>query len=87
MIGPLIKKAAISLGFVAVTFAGVQLAINAALNAARSAYGEFASVPAAIVSIAGFNAAVGIVLGGVVARLGMMQLKRLQQKVGDITTY
>jgi Protein of unknown function (DUF2523) len=76
--GPIARKVMVGLGVGTVTFLGLQTALNAAISAASSAYGSLAAVPAAFLAMSGFNTAIGIILGALVARLALVQLKRFQ---------
>lgn len=78
--GPLAKQALVALGFGVVVFVGVDAAVSTALATARSQWAGGGSVIAAYMAMAGVNTALGIIAGGVTARVSMMMLKRLVPK-------
>lgn len=75
--GPVAKKALTALGFGVVSMVGVDVAIQSALNSAKSAFGGMTGVVADIVAISGFFSAVSIIAGGLVAAGSLMVMKRL----------
>lgn len=77
--GPIAKKVLSALGIGMLTFVGVDTAVSAALNAAKS---NFAGIPADIMQLcamAGFFTAFGIIAGGITAGVTMMTISRLQK--------
>lgn len=77
VVGPLARKVLVALGFGTVTFVGLTAALNSAVSAAQSAFGGLAAIPAAFLAMSGINAAIGIIVGALVARIALLQLKRL----------
>lgn len=75
--GPVVKKALTALGFGVVSMVGVDVAIQSALNSAKTAFGGMTGVVADIVAISGFFSAVSIIAGGLVAAGSLMVMKRL----------
>jgi len=74
--GPLAKKVLTSLGIGLLTYAGVDTAVTAGINAAKS---NFAGIPADLISIIarfGFFTAFSIIAGGVVAGVSMMTFSK-----------
>ena len=79
--GPLARQALVSLGFGIVSYVGVSAAVTAALSSAQSAWGGGgAGDVAAFVGLAGVNTALGIIAGGITARVSMLVTKRLIPK-------
>lgn len=76
--GPIARKVLVGLGVGTVTFIGLTTALSAAISAAQSSYGAVAAVPAAFLAMSGCNTAIGIIVGAIVARIALMQLKRFQ---------
>lgn len=77
LVGPLARRVVVALGFGLVTYVGLDAALAAALDAARASSNGLAALPAALIAIAGFNTAFGIIAGALSARLAFVQLKRL----------
>lgn len=75
--GPLAKKALTSLGVGVISYAALSSAVSAVSSAVSSAYGGMTGDVAAIISLAGFGQALGIILGGFTARVTFIQLNRL----------
>lgn len=76
--GPVARQVLISLGFAVITYVGVDTAVNALLNSARTAWNNAVFGDAAqIIAMAGVNTAVSIIAGAIVARVTMLALKKL----------
>ena len=77
---PIARKAAISLGFSVVTYAGVQAAVTAALSASKSSFGGIAGEVGQLVAMAGFFEALSIIAGGITASVTLVALKKFELK-------
>lgn len=78
--GPVVKRALQALGFGLVSYAAMKVALDAALNAAKSAWAGLAGFPEALslIQMAGVNTAASIIAGALVARLALQSLKKLE---------
>jgi len=78
MVGPLAKQLFVSLGLAVVTFAGVAAAVDSMIDQAKATWsGGLVGDVAQLVAMAGVNVALGIICGGIVARVTMLSLKRI----------
>jgi hypothetical protein len=75
---PLAKKVLAALGMGVVSYAAITAALAAVTSAVTSAYGAITGDLAAILSLAGFGQALGIILGAMASRLTFAQLNKLQ---------
>ena len=79
MVGPIARRVLIALGVGVVTYAGVDLAVGSLLSQAKAAWGSgLTGSVAQLVAMAGINTALGIICGGIVGRVTMLTLKRMQ---------
>lgn len=76
--GPVVRKALTSLGIGIVSYAALSGVLNSALNAAKGSLAGFGGDAASIVQLSGAFEALSIIAGAMIARLAMMQLKRLE---------
>lgn len=76
-IGNLVKKAMVAIGLGTITYAGLQEAFNAAQDQIISNYGGMSGSTLAIVDLAGGGQAIGILLGAISARIGMIALSKI----------
>lgn len=76
--GPIAKRVLASLGMGVVSYAAINGALSAVQTAVVGSYGAITGEVAAVLSLAGFGQAIGIVLGAMVARLSYSQLNKLQ---------
>lgn len=76
--GPVAKKALTGLGIGVVSYAAMTTALNAALDAAKTAWSGFGGDSLALVQISGMPTALSIITGALVARVALMQLKKLE---------
>lgn len=77
--GPIAKRVMVSLGLSVVTFAGVSVAVTGLLSAAKAAWaGGMVGTVAQLVAMAGVNTALSIIAGGIIGRITMIALKRIQ---------
>lgn len=75
---PLAKKVLAALGMGIVSYAAITAALAGVTSAITSAYGAITGDIAAILSLAGFGQAMGIILGAMAARITYAQLNQLQ---------
>ena len=75
---PLAKKVLTALGMGVVSYAAITAALAGVTSAITSAYGAITGDIAAILSLAGFGQAMGIILGAMAARITYAQLNQLQ---------
>ena len=71
LVGPLVVRGIIALGFTAVTLTGVTVAANTLVSTAQS---NWSTMPVAVLqfaSLAGIPEALGVILGAYVARMLM----------------
>jgi len=71
-VGPLAKKILLALGIGTLTYTGLQAAFNAAQTQIINNYGLMAGGTLSIVDLAGVGQAIGILLGAMTARVGMI---------------
>lgn len=76
-IGALVKKALVAIGFGTITYAGLQAAFDAAQAQVISHYGQMAGASMALADLAGVGQTIGILLGAMAARVGMIALSKL----------
>lgn len=77
--GPIARRVMVSLGLSVVTFTGVSVAVDSLLAQARSAWaGAFLGDAAQLVAMAGVNTGLSIIAGGIIGRVTMMAIKRIQ---------
>jgi Protein of unknown function (DUF2523) len=77
---PLALKAVVGLGFGTVTYVGLTAAVTAVIAAIQSSLGGLTGDVSAILAIAGFFEALGIIAGGMTASVALASLKKLQLK-------
>lgn len=76
-VGNLVKKALLALGLGTVTYTGLQAAFTAAQAQIVSNYGAMPAVSMQLADLAGVGQAIGIILGALTARLGMVALSHI----------
>lgn len=76
--GPVVKKALTSLGVGVASYAALTIALNTAIDAAKSAFGGLTGDVLALVQMSGMPGALSIITGAMVARVSLMQLKKLE---------
>ena len=79
--GPLLKKALVAIGLGTVTYAGLQAAFNAAQAQIIANYGLMPAAALQIADLAGVGATIGIILGALAARVGMVALSHIGRVV------
>lgn len=77
ILGPLAKRVLIALGIGTVTYVGLDAAFDAAKNYIIGYYGQMSGDVLQVVSLAGFGAAIGIILGAIAARIALISLSKL----------
>lgn len=80
IVGPLAWRILAAIGVGVVVFQGVDSAVTGGLDYARNAWGQFGGPAADLVALSGINTALGIMAGGVIARVSLMVLKRFMLK-------
>lgn len=78
--GPVVKKALTQLGVGVVAYQGVEMAANALVAQARASWSGMPADVLQLMAISGVNTALGIVVGGIMARISLTVLKRFQLK-------
>lgn len=79
--GPLAKQVMVSLGIGVLVYTGVDSAVTSALGYAKTAWaGSLHAEVSAFMALGGVNTALGIVAGGITARISMMTFKKLVPK-------
>lgn len=76
IVGPAARKVLVALGIGTLTYVGMDAALNAALGAAKAAWGGMPADVASLVAIAGVNTAASILAGALTARLALEVAKR-----------
>lgn len=76
-IGALARKAMIAIGLGTITYAGLQAAFNAAQSQVISHYGQGPAAAMQLADLAGVGQTIGILLGAMAARVGMVALSRI----------
>lgn len=74
---PLVSRVLVSLGIGVVSYAGASVALNAALDASRGAFGAIGGPVMQIMAMAGGFQAVSIIAGALVAGLAFTAIKKL----------
>lgn len=78
LVSPIARRVLTSLGLGVITYTGVDLAVGGVLSQAKAAWaGGLAGNAAQLVAMAGVNTALGIIAGGIVARVTMIAFKRM----------
>lgn len=75
--GPIAKRVLASLGMGFISFAALTTAVNAVVDAARASYGSMSGSMLQISDLLGIGTAIGIILGGIVARASFAAASRL----------
>lgn len=74
--GPMAKKVLSSLGIGVITYVGLETAVTAGLNSAKSAFGGMTADAIQIAAMYGFFTALSIIAGGIVGGMTMVMLQR-----------
>lgn len=81
-VGPLAKRVLQALGIGIISFAGLSAALNGVIDAVKSNWGGVTGQLLDLMQLAGFNTAIGIILGAMVAKLSFT----LTERLGRITS-
>lgn len=76
--GPIVAKVLTSLGLGIVSYAALSTALNAALSAAKAAWSGLGGDALSLIQLSGASDALSIVAGALIARLGLLTLKRIE---------
>lgn len=76
-VGPLAKKVLQALGIGVISYAGITVALNAAINQVKASYGSIPGQLADLINYTGLGTAIGIILGAILARVSFMITERL----------
>lgn len=74
---PLAKKVLLALGLGTITYAGLQAAFDAAQSQVISHYGQMPAAAMQLADLAGVGQTIGILLGAMAARVGMIALSKI----------
>lgn len=74
---PLVRKALLALGLGTITYAGLQAAFDAAQAEVISHYGQMPANALELANLAGVAQTIGIILGAISARVGMIALSKI----------
>jgi hypothetical protein len=77
MVGPLVRRALVSLGVGVLSYAAVSVALNAALASAKAAWAGLTGDTLALIQMAGVSTAASILAGALVARVALQFTKKL----------
>lgn len=73
----LAKKVLTALGLGTITYAGLQTAFNAAQTQIIASYGQISGNALQLADLAGVGQSIGIILGAMAARVGMIALSKI----------
>ena len=74
---PIAKRVLVGLGFGVVTFAGLTAVLTTAVQSIQGQYGAISADVLGVLYLAGIPDCLAIILGGVAARLALLQAKKL----------
>ncbi|WP_429200424.1 DUF2523 domain-containing protein [Aeromonas veronii] len=77
---PIVIRVLLQLGIGIVSYIGVEAAVNGLISLAQSNWSGLPSIVLQFMAISGVNSALGIIAGGVTARLSTMVFKRFTLK-------
>lgn len=77
---PIAVRVLAQLGVGIVSYIGVEAAVGQLINLARTTWSGLPAIVLQFMAIGGFNTALGIVAGGVMARLSLLVFKRFYLK-------
>lgn len=75
--GPLARRVLQALGIGIISYAGLSVALNGAINELKAAWGGLGGPTLQIIQLAGFQHAIGIICGAMVAKLSFTITERL----------
>ncbi|OGS94419.1 MAG: hypothetical protein A3H31_01620 [Gallionellales bacterium RIFCSPLOWO2_02_FULL_57_47] len=76
-IGPIVTRVLLALGLGTVTYVGLQAAFDSARNLVISNYGQMHGAAMQLADLAGVGQTIGILLGAMAARIGMVALSKI----------
>lgn len=76
-VGPLAKRVLQALGIGIISYAGLSVALTAVIDSVKSSWSGMSGPVLDLLQLAGFNTAIGIVLGAMVAKLSFTMTERL----------
>lgn len=79
--GPLARRVLQAVGVGVISYAGLAVAVNAVVAELKAAYGQLVGPVADLLNLAGLGAALGIVLGAMIAKLSFTVTARLGRVV------
>lgn len=74
--GPIVKHVLASLGIGLISYAALTVLVDAIIGHVQSNYSSIPSAVAQLLDLGGFGTALGIVLGGIVARASFAAISR-----------
>lgn len=74
---PIVKKVMTSLGLGVISFAGVSVALNAAITMAQNSYSALPQYVGALAGLGGVGEGLGIIAGAMIFRVGMNSLSKI----------
>lgn len=77
LVGPLARRVMIALGLGVISYAGLTLIGDQIKDAVIANYGAIAPVPLQLLNMLGAGEALGIVLGGIIARAAFSAVSRI----------
>lgn len=75
--GPLAKRVLQAIGVGVISYAGLAVAVNAVVGELKASYGQIVGPVADLLNLAGLGAALGIILGAMLAKLSFTVTERL----------
>lgn len=81
-VGPLAKRVLVALGIGVVSYAGVQTLLDQVRDAVTGAWGQLGGSTLQLLTLGGFPESVGIILGALAARVGLMALEQFGRVTG-----
>jgi hypothetical protein len=77
MVTPLLRRALLALGLGVVSYAGLALVGSQVKDAVTARYGQITGSVLDLLNLIGFNEAIGIILGGMLARLAFAAISKI----------
>lgn len=76
--GPAIRKVMLSLGLGVASYAAVAVALDGVISNAKAAWGGIGGDALSLIQISGVNTALSVICGALIARVGLMALKKIE---------
>lgn len=76
MVGPLVARILLSLGFAVVTFVGMDLVVNELISRAQTAYGSMPAMMLQLAGLAGIGQALSIITGAVLTKVAILAMQK-----------